>query len=125
MENKINFQEYSDKAYSLAQYGDSLFIGENGNFKMNSISALYPFLALGGEVGEIQEKIKKVIRDKNGEINSETRSAILKELGDVLWYINACARDLHSSLEGVARMNLDKLFSRQERGTLKGSGDDR
>ena len=82
-------------------------------------------LGLSGESGEIMEKFKKILRDKNGKISEDDRDAIIKELGDVLWYVNSVAHLLDCSLEEVARRNNDKLFSRQSRGKIHGSGDDR
>ena len=82
-------------------------------------------LGLAGESGEVLEKFKKLLRDKNGELNSEDKQEILKELGDVLWYINAISHLLGSSLEEVAKNNNEKLLSRQKRGKLDGSGDNR
>jgi len=48
-----------------------------------------------------------------------------KELGDVLWYVAQLASELGLELDEIAAQNLEKLFSRQERGVLSGSGDDR
>ena len=50
---------------------------------------------------------------------------IAKEIGDVLYYIAALCSDLDISMETVAQMNKEKLWSRFERGTLHGSGDNR
>ena len=50
---------------------------------------------------------------------------MIKEIGDVLWYIASIAVDLDSSLEEVAEVNVSKLASRAERGVIHGSGDDR
>jgi NTP pyrophosphatase (non-canonical NTP hydrolase) len=47
------------------------------------------------------------------------------ELGDVLWYLSALATELDTNLSSVADKNIQKLFSRKERGVLKGSGDNR
>ena len=49
-------------------------------------------LGLNGEAGEVAEKIKKVIRDKNSIINEDDRREIQKELGDVLWYLAVLVR---------------------------------
>lgn len=85
----------------------------------------YPLLGLAGEVGEFCNKYKKVIRDDGGEITIDKHTALKDELGDILWYIANLAQDLGVSLDDVARANLDKLTSRQERGVLGGSGDNR
>lgn len=85
----------------------------------------YPALGLAGEAGEIAEHAKKAIRDDNGEITPERRSAMTKELGDVLWYLAQLASELELDLEQIAQINLEKLLSRQARGVLSGSGDDR
>lgn len=82
-------------------------------------------LGLGGEIGEVLEKIKKLFRDKEGVLESEERDLIKKELGDVLWYLSELSRVLGVPLEEVASTNIKKLESRLERGTLKGSGDTR
>ena len=85
----------------------------------------YPALGLVGEAGEVAEHAKKTIRDDDGEVSDERRAAIAKELGDVLWYVAQLASELGVELEDIARENLEKLFSRQRRGALSGSGDDR
>lgn len=82
-------------------------------------------LGLVGEAGEVAEKYKKVIRDKKGIINDEDRDLIVKELGDVLWYTAMLAKYLGVSFEEVAQANINKLSSRKERGTQRGSGDNR
>jgi NTP pyrophosphatase (non-canonical NTP hydrolase) len=86
---------------------------------------LYPAFGLAGEAGEVAEHAKKVIRDDGGEVDSERRAAIAKELGDVLWYVAQLASELELSLDEIAEENLQKLLSRQRRGVLSGSGDDR
>jgi NTP pyrophosphatase (non-canonical NTP hydrolase) len=86
---------------------------------------VYPTLGLTGEAGEVAEKIKKVLRDKNGLIDKNTRRELKKELGDVLWYLANLATEIGLSLEEIARANLKKLASRKKRGKLHGSGDNR
>jgi NTP pyrophosphatase (non-canonical NTP hydrolase) len=85
----------------------------------------YPALGLAGEAGEVAEHAKKAIRDDGGEIGDERRAAMCKELGDVLWYVAQLATELDLDLDEIARQNLEKLFSRQRRGVLSGSGDER
>ncbi|MGA9875973.1 MAG: nucleoside triphosphate pyrophosphohydrolase family protein [Solirubrobacteraceae bacterium] len=85
----------------------------------------YPALGLAGEAGEVAEHAKKAIRDDAGKVSDERRAAMSKELGDVLWYVAQLATELELSLEEIAAQNLGKLFSRQRRGVLSGSGDDR
>ena len=113
----MNFQDYSQKAISTL----------TSNHAYGDISAdlMAQILGLAGESGEGMEKFKKLIRDKQGKLNDDDRAEIIKELGDVLWYVNSAAHLLGSSLEEVARLNNEKLASRQQRGRLHGSGDNR
>ncbi len=85
----------------------------------------YPALGLAGEAGEVAEHVKKSIRDDGGAVLPERRAAMGKELGDVLWYLAQLATELELDLDDIAQRNLDKLLSRQQRGVLAGSGDDR
>ena len=50
---------------------------------------------------------------------------IEKELGDVLWYLTQVATEFDLDLDELARRNLEKLFSRKERGVIRGDGDNR
>jgi NTP pyrophosphatase (non-canonical NTP hydrolase) len=86
---------------------------------------VYPALGLAGEAGEVADKLKKVVRDHNGEITPEIRELVKGELGDVLWYVSQLARELDFTLEEIAQGNIDKLASRQKRQKLSGSGDSR
>jgi NTP pyrophosphatase (non-canonical NTP hydrolase) len=85
----------------------------------------YPALGLCGEAGEVAEHAKKAIRDDDGNVSDERRAAMAAELGDVLWYVAQLASELELELEQIAQANLAKLRSRQQRGVLSGSGDNR
>jgi len=85
----------------------------------------YPALGLAGEAGEVAEHAKKAIRDDEGKVSDERKAAMAKELGDVLWYVAQLATELGLDLDEIAGQNLEKLLSRQARGVLSGSGDDR
>jgi len=93
--------------------------------KINSGDLTYCTLGLTGEAGEVAEKVKKIFRDKKGIINQEDKDALMKELGDVLWYISNIASELNVLLGDIAFINITKLNSRSARGTLCGNGDDR
>lgn len=112
---------------SIQKYVDSLNIPNEADRQRlhKLLSTLYCTLGLLGEAGEIAEKIKKIIRDKNCEIDINDQSLLIKEQGDVLWYVGASARELNSSIEYVADQNIEKLQSRKQRGVLNGSGDNR
>ena len=86
---------------------------------------IYPTLGLTGEAGEVSDKVKKVIRDHNGEFTEEIKKEIMKEIGDVLWYCATLAHDLGFDLSAVATENINKLESRYQRNKLGGSGDNR
>ena len=86
---------------------------------------VYPTLGLANEAGEVAGKIKKIFRDKDGVIGDAERDALKGELGDVLWYLAQICTELGLSLDEVAAANLEKLASRQARGTLYGEGDTR
>jgi NTP pyrophosphatase (non-canonical NTP hydrolase) len=75
---------------------------------------------LGGETGEVLEKCKKFIRDRNGD-----RSLILKELGDTLYYLTKIAHEFDFTLADVIHGNIKKLTKRVEDGTMHGDGDTR
>jgi NTP pyrophosphatase (non-canonical NTP hydrolase) len=85
----------------------------------------YPTLGLASEAGEVAGQAKKAIRDDGGSVTDERKAAMSKELGDVLWYVAQIATELGLDLNKIAEQNLEKLISRQQRGVLSGSGDDR
>ncbi len=109
----MTFTEYQAKSRLTAIYPN-----RDNNF-------IYPTLGLAGEAGEVAEKIKKIIRDKNSFVSPEDQQEINKELGDVLWYVAQIATELKLSLDDVAENNIAKLASRLERNQIKGNGDNR
>ena len=90
-----------------------------------SVGFLEKIMGLAGEAGEVTDKFKKIIRDKDGIISDEEKDAIKKELGDVLWYLASLARYLEIPLSEVARGNVEKLEDRMRRNVLHGEGDER
>ena len=70
----MNFQDYSQKAISTLTsshaYGDI------------SADLMAQILGLAGESGEVMEKFKKLIRDKQGKLTASDRAEIIKELSN-------------------------------------------
>lgn len=85
----------------------------------------YPALCLSGEVGEFHEKIKKIFRDKGGQIDPDDLEALKLELGDIMWGLVNCAQALGLKMSEVLEANLKKCESRRRRGKVRGAGDDR
>jgi NTP pyrophosphatase (non-canonical NTP hydrolase) len=94
-------------------------------------TAVYPkekaieYLALGlaSEAGEVAGVVKKFIRGDTTQHDFELK--ILDELGDTLWYLSQLHNELDYRMNVTAEENIKKLRDRQQRDTLKGSGDDR
>ena len=87
----------------------------------------YLITGLAAEAGEVAGKYAKYIRDSDegGRDYIKLRNDLIKELGDVLWFVAVLSDKLDHSLEEVAQANIDKLYSRKQRGVLKGTGDER
>ena len=109
----MDFNTYQKNARLTAQYPN---LGSN---------YIYPTLGLVGEAGEVAEKVKKVIRDKKGVFDNESKKGLKKELGDVLWYVSNICTEFNFGLDDIALQNLEKLKLRAAKGKISGSGDDR
>jgi NTP pyrophosphatase (non-canonical NTP hydrolase) len=99
----MNFEDYQNEAKQTALYPRRL-----SNLE-------YPTLGLAGEAGEVANIVKKIQRDFGGEITDEIRIKLKDELGDVLWYISACADELGLTLAEIADYNVAKLAKRHGR----------
>ena len=110
----MNFNEYQYKAQQTASYPQ----------ETTAQALTYLSLGLNGEAGEVADKIKKWFRG-DYDLTPEIRHEIVKECGDVLWYISEIARSLNFTLEELAEINITKLFDRKDRNKLHGSGDNR
>ena len=110
----MEFKEYQDKATTTAVYPSiaqmvlntikdtlgpdrqALFLTLEYAFKNSALdhNLYYAVLGLSGEAGEICNKVKKIMRDDDGEITEEKREQLSKEIGDVLWYVAAACNEL-------------------------------
>ena len=113
----MNFNEYQSEAVRTAEYPN---VGVN---------VVYPAMGLAGEAGEFCDKIKKFWRNNGitdgAELSAGERTALVKELGDVLWYIAALGKEIGITLEEIAEANIDKLTDRTARGVINSEGDNR
>src|ERR1035437_1913729 len=114
---ELSFDEYQENALETAAYPN---VGSN---------LVYPAMGLAGEAGEYCDKVKKMWRNKGvmdvSRLTIGERIEMVKELGDILWYIAASAKELDVDLSTVAYENLIKLRSRRLRGVIKSEGDNR
>ena len=131
----MDLNAYQDKAMSTC---------------MNSCRNIsYMLLNLVGEVGEFSSKLAKAIRKNQVSIGGKTiinrnvltirddssetidfdilafDEELKKEAGDILWQLSGVCSIMGWKLNDVAKMNLDKLASRQQRGVIDGDGDNR
>jgi NTP pyrophosphatase (non-canonical NTP hydrolase) len=109
----MDLRSYQERSRQTALYPQ---VGSN---------PVYPTLGLCGEAGEVADKIKKVLRDRDGLFDAAIREDLRLELGDVLWYVAQLASELDLDLEDIAEANLAKLASRAARNVIAGSGDRR
>lgn len=126
MNEIATFNEYQSRAVGMRVSLQRLLI-EFPDLPEDVIQLLavaYDGLGLG-EAGEVQGKIKKIIRDNGGRITETAIEEIKKELGDCLWYIASMCQNLGITMESVATGNIEKLQDRHARGTVHGSGDNR
>ena len=124
-----DYAKFVDKCTSAESRETSAF-----QQRITALSVMHPEVdwsrlmtsAIGmlAESGEFTEIMKKIFF-QGKEMNEGNRYHMKRELGDVLWYIAAIARDIGYELDTIAEMNLEKLADRKARGTIQGNGDNR
>lgn len=102
----------------LNDYQDSAW-----RFATTTSNPIERVMGLLEESGEVAGLYKRLIRDNTAA--DVFRVKLVKELGDVLWYVSGVAKDNGITLDEVAKTNLHKLSDRLERGVIKGEGDNR
>jgi len=119
----MDFTMYQQRTNDTAMYPTCLIItGEDATTEARWI---YPALGMAGEAGEVLEKLKKIMRDKQGLISPDDAKIKKKEIGDVQYYLAQLCEVLGYSLQQCAEENIQKLADRKARGVLQGSGDER
>ena len=103
----MNFDDYQKKAMRTKGGHNDLtnaalgLAGESGE-------ALEALIRMGLAASRFADTTKKHVHYKH-ELN---RVAVLKELGDVLWYLALAADQIGVSLEHIAAVNVAKLEAR-------------
>lgn len=69
-------------------------------------------MGLAGESGEVVDYLKKVVF----HFHELDQAKVLKELGDVLWYVAVLSKELGFELEHVMEANISKLMARYPEG---------
>lgn len=87
-----------------------LSIDMNSKYDMGGI--VMATMGLSGEVGELNDMIKKWIFHKSDMDITHAK----KELGDILWYVACMAESFGWSLDEIMKMNIDKLEARYPEG---------
>jgi NTP pyrophosphatase (non-canonical NTP hydrolase) len=129
----MHVDEYQKKAHETALYPRIIVLKNpddvgkliTNGIEVVDISWVYPILGLSGEIGEVANKLKKVIRDDGFMITPEKRLQIKRELGDVDWYAAESATELKMKKSEIDSENIDALFNRKKENKIHGSGDER
>jgi len=132
----LGFNTYQQAAHSLSIYPDDGTanyatlglcgeIGETAEKLGSILEKAFLALKLAGAAGQVANQVKKIGRDDDGRPTRKREQAILKELGDCLWYIAETATKMGFNLADIAHINMVNLFGRQDRGTIGGDGDNR
>lgn len=129
----LGFDAYQVSAHGTAVYPQHAGIlyaalglaGEGGEIAGKLIALVEAALHVSKHTGEVANQAKKVLRDDNNVLTEARKQAIVKELGGMFWYAAEIATILGINLSAVPHANLTELYSRKDRGTLKGDGDNR
>ena len=108
----VNLDEFA--AWTLTMWNDK------ANQPLEERDLTIMSLGLAGETGEVIELLKKRVRD--GHLD---KISLTKELGDVIFYWAMLCNAFGLTPSQVIAANVEKVTSRNERGVMRGSGDDR
>lgn len=100
----MNLSEYQDLVESVS------------SDRVNELGLIYGGLGIAGETGEVVEKIKKIVRDKEGLPDAADVEYLKLELGDVMWYVAKLCNELDLDMEEALLANVDKINDRKTNG---------
>ncbi len=111
----IEYQRFVEYTTSRESKGISEFIDRIVTIDANVPLLLTASVGLASESGEFSEIVKKVIF-QGKELNVDVRYHMLRELGDICWYLANAANALGADLEEIVKMNVAKLEARYPNG---------
>lgn len=125
MSKELTFTDYQDAVHETAYpYIDFIDSIEDLDIAKDFLKLAYIALGLG-EAGEVQNKIKKILRGDKDIDDFVYGEEILKEVGDCNWYQAELCNFYGTSYGIIAENNIGKLKKRNIEGKLKGDGDNR
>jgi NTP pyrophosphatase (non-canonical NTP hydrolase) len=117
MTQRIDFDKYqnfvdavtSDASKDFVALADRLVaLDEKG---ANIERLLTAGVGINAEGGEFLEIVKKLVF-QGKSWNDENRTHLIKELGDIMWYVAQACIALNVSFDDVIQTNIDKLMKR-------------
>lgn len=111
----LEYQRFVEYTTSRESKGISEFIDRIVTVDANVPLLLTASVGLASESGEFSEIVKKVIF-QGKELNVDVRYHMLRELGDICWYLANAANALNADLEEIVKMNVAKLEARYPNG---------
>ena len=123
MKQRVDFSKYqnfvdavtSDASKDFLALSDRMVqLDEKG---ANIERLLTASVGINAEGGEFLEIVKKIVF-QGKPWNDETRTHLIKELGDTMWYVAQACIALDVSFDEVIKTNIEKLLKRYPEGFL-------
>lgn len=109
------YQNFVKTTTSAESKGLGEFIDRIVTLNVNVPLLLTASVGLASESGEFSEIVKKIVF-QGKEYNDDVRYHMLRELGDICWYLANAANALGADLEEIVKMNVEKLEARYPNG---------
>tara|TARA_B100002019_G_C21269629_1_gene601431 strand:- start:3384 stop:3812 length:429 start_codon:yes stop_codon:yes gene_type:complete len=122
-ERKVDFTKYASFVNEVTSYPsqkNSEFIRRINDLDEQGIPLarlLTAAIGISAEGGEFTEIVKKVAF-QGKDLTADAKLHMIKELGDVMWYITQACIALDVSLDHILAQNMIKLLSRYPEGTF-------
>ena len=118
---RVDFSKYADfvNEVTIPSKNDDEFIRRINALQEQEvpISRLLTAEGISAEGGEFTEIVKK-IAFQGKELTNDSKLHMVKELGDVMWYVTQACISLNISLDHILAQNMVKLMSRYPEGTF-------